>query len=87
MKKHNSQHQMTKEEIRSIIRKGDRIFDKCSRDSTMDPKEALKDKLISTLVAYDIPHDDAGVMKTNFYDEDDGPGMDVLPVTGITSIQ
>jgi hypothetical protein len=46
----------------------------------MDLKEALKEKLVSTLVAYDIPHDDAEVMETNFYDEDDGPGMDVVPV-------
>jgi hypothetical protein len=83
MKKHNSQHQMTEEEIRSIIRKGDRIFDKCSRDNTMDPNEALKDKLISTLVAYDIhiPPDDAEVMETNFYDDDDVPNTDVVPVS------
>jgi hypothetical protein len=81
MKKHNSQHQMTEKEIRSIIRKGDRIFDKCSRDNTMDPNEALKDKLISTLVAYDIPSDDAEVMETYFYDDDDGPDMDVVPVS------
>ena len=77
MKKHNSQHQMTEEEIRSIIRKGDRIFDKCSRDNTMDPNEALKDKLISTLNEYDIhiPPDDAEVMETNFYDDDDVPDL------------
>jgi hypothetical protein len=83
MKKHNSQHQMTEEEIRSIIRKGDRIFDKCSRDNTMDPNEALKDKLMSTLGAYDIhiPPDDAEVMETNFYDDDDVPNTDVVPVS------
>ena len=75
MKKHNSKQQLTEEEIRSIIRKGDRIFTRCSKDNTIDPKEALADKFISILVECDIPHDDAVVMETNFNDDDDGPGL------------
>jgi predicted transcriptional regulator len=71
MKKHNSKQQLTEEEIRSIIRKGDRIFTRCSKDNTIDPKEALADKFISILVACDIPHDDAVVMETNFNDDDE----------------
>ena len=80
MKKHNSKQQLTEEEIRSIIRKGDRIFTRCSKDNTIDPKEALADKFISILVACDIPHDDAVVMETNFNDDDDGAVFDDVQV-------
>jgi hypothetical protein len=51
------------------------MFDRCSKDNTIDRKEALSEKFISILVAYDIPHDDAKVMETNFNYDDDGPGL------------
>jgi hypothetical protein len=79
-KKHNVKQQLFEEEIRSIIRKGDRIFNRCSKDDTIDPKEALADKFISILVECDIPHDDAVVMETNFNDDDDGAVFDDVEV-------